>query len=68
MDKYLVDLYHASKKRKRKIKTNLIDSSYPTDLIHLDVSDLFEETVEKDHLISDGNIHINKLSRLCHNY
>lgn len=42
MDKQLVDLYYTSKKRKRKIKTNLVNNSNLVDLIHLDVSDFFE--------------------------
>lgn len=36
-DKHIVDLYQASKKGIRKIKTNLIDKSDTADLTHLDV-------------------------------
>ena len=59
-DKQLVDLYYTSKKRKRKIKTNLVNNLNLVDLIHLDVSDFFEGIQRKNgHIVSDGNIHIN---------
>ena len=60
MDKHLVDLYQASKKRKRKIETNLVDNSNPEDLAHLDVFYFFQNTEWKNnHYIGDENIHIN---------
>lgn len=43
MDKYLVDLDEAFKKGKRKIETNLVDTSYPIDLTYLDVLYFFED-------------------------
>lgn len=41
--KYLKDLYKASKKRKRKIETNLVDNSVPIDITHLSVYDFFKD-------------------------
>ena len=59
---HLVKLYQTSlkEKGKEKIETNLINSDDPVDITHLDVSDFFEDSNGKiDHLIGDGNVHIN---------
>lgn len=58
---HLVKLYQASiKKKGKKVETNFIDHNDPVDITHLDVSDFFEEPNGKiDHLIGDGNVHIN---------
>lgn len=45
---------------KRKVETNLVDNSNLANLTHLDITDFFEDIEGKsDHLISDGNGHIN---------
>ena len=59
---HLVKLYQTSLKEKckEKIETNLIDGNDVVDITHLDVSDFFEDLNGKiDHLIGDGNVHIN---------
>ena len=59
---HLVKLYQTLLEEigKEKIETNLIDSDDPVDITHLDISDFFEDPTGKiDHLIGDGNVHIN---------
>ena len=62
MADHLVKLYQPSlkDKGKEKIETNLINGDDPVDITHLDVSDFFEDPTSKiEHLIGDGNVHIN---------
>ena len=62
MTDHLVKLYQTSlkEKSKEKIEANLIDGDDPVDITHLDVLDFFEDLNGKiDHLIGDGNVHIN---------
>ena len=59
---HLVKLYQTSlkEKGKEKIETNFINGDDPVDITHLDVSYFFEDPNGKiDHLIGDGNVHIN---------
>ena len=59
---HLVKLNQTSLKDKvkEKIEKNLIDGDDLVDITHLDVSDFFEDPNDKiDHLIGDGNVHIN---------
>ena len=73
MPKHLVDLYQASIKEKGKgIEMNFAHHNDPKDhmgysdipnkmdITHLYVSDFFKDANRKiDHLIGDGNVHIN---------
>ena len=59
---HLVKLYQTTLKDKckDKIETNLIDSDDPVDITHFDISYFFEDPTGKiDHIIGDGNVHIN---------
>ena len=59
---HLVKFYQTplKKKGKEKIETNLINGDDPVEITYLDVSDFFEDPNGKiDHLIGDGNVHIN---------
>ena len=59
---HLVKLYQNSlkKKGKEKKEKKLIDSDDAVNITHLNVLDFFEYPNGKnDHLISDGNVHIN---------